>query len=389
MATDNVIEAPADTRSAIAERFNLAPDGTKFKSRFIEPGLVSYRDTPGGGLELLRKETIDRCLATAIGNPLTIGHVYVTPENRLDVENGVVTGVSYNVEDGWYYCEGTVDTDQARSAIRGGQAPSCAYAVMSFGPGGTYHGIKFDREITDIVFQHLAIVEKPRYEGAIFRLNSITNQGKIMFKFLKKLVTRKNDADGKVTEAVETHASEVSGETTVEIDGQTVRLNDLASVWKTQKGQVFNAGAEDEFEIDGTAVRFHELVSAYRKHRCHEAEMAKKAEAEAAKTMKETPAQEKQEPPMQEKQETPAEEKREHEGAMKQNAAAAPAEAPTAAPAAAPVEATPAKSQEHFNQLHFARENSIIEIPKGEVNSGSITDRVKAGQARYGSASAK
>jgi hypothetical protein len=387
MATDNVIEAPADTRSAIAERFNLAPDGTKFKSRFIEPGLVSYRDTPGGGLELLRKETIDRCLATAIGNPLTIGHVYVNPENRLDVENGVVTGVSYNVEDGWYYCEGTVDTDQARSAIRGGQAPSCAYAVMSFGPGGTYHGIKFDREITDIVFQHLAIVEKPRYEGAIFRLNSITNQGKIMFKFLKKLVTRKNDADGKVTEAVETHASEVSGETTVEIDGQTVRLNDLASVWKTQKGQVFNAGAEDEFEIDGTAVRFHELVSAYRKHRCHE--------AEAAKALKETPAQEKQEPPMQEKQETPAEEKREHEaqatataGMVESKQNAAPA-APAVAPATAPIEAAPAKSQEHFNQLHFARENSVIEIPKGEVNSGSITDRVKAGQARYGSASAK
>jgi hypothetical protein len=387
MASDTVIEA-TETRSAVAERFNLAADGTKFKSRFIEPGLVSYRDTPGGGLELLRKETIDRCLASAIGNPLTIGHVRVTAENMAEVAKGYVTGVSYNVEDGWYYCDGTVDDGEARAKIRGGQSPSCAYAVMSFGPGGTYHGIKFDREITDIVFQHLAIVEKPRYEGAIFRLNAITNPSKNMFKFLKKLVTRKNGADGKEVEAVETHASEVSGETTVEIDGVSVRLNDLASVWKTQKGQVFNAGADDEFEIDGTAVRFHALVDAYRKSRCHEAEMAKKAEAEAAKTMKETPAQEKQEPPMAEKQETPAEEKKEHqnEGAKKEE----PAMKENTAPAAVETPATaPAKSQEHFNQLHFARENSVIEFPKSEVNSGSITDRVKAGQARYGSATAK
>jgi len=390
MATDNVIEAPADTRSAIAERFNLAPDGTKFKSRFIEPGLVSYKDTPGGGLELLKKETIDRCLTTAIGNPLTIGHVRVTPENLSEVSKGFVTNVSYNAEDGWYYCDGTIDDGEARARIRGGESPSCAYAVMSFGPGGTYHGIKFDREITDIVFQHLAIVEKPRYEGAIFRLNAITNPSKNMFKFLKKLVTRKNGADGKEIEATETHASEVSGETTVEIDGVSVRLNDLASVWKTQKGQVFNAGADDEFEIDGTAVRFHALVDAYRKARCNEAEMAKKAEAEAAKTMKETPAQEKQESPMAEKQETPAEEKKEHENeASKKHEAEAAKMHENAAPAAVSAPAAPAKSQEHFNQLHFARENSVIEYPKSEVNSGSITDRVKAGQARYGSATAK
>ena len=372
-----VIEAPEQTRSAVAERFNLAPDGTKFKSRFIEPGLVSYRDTPGGGLELLRKETIDRCVSTAIGNPLTVGHVRVTAENRLDVENGVVMSVSYNVEDGWYYCEGTVETDQARRLIKEGQSPSCAYAVLSFGPGGTYHGIKFDREITDIVFQHLAIVEKPRYEGATFRLNAILNPSKTMFKFLKKLVTRSNGADGKVTEAVETHASEVSGDTVVEIDGQSVRLNDLASVWKTQKGQVFNAGADDEFEIDGSAVRFHALVDAYRKARCNEAEaaakkaeaeaeMAKKAEAEAGMAAKKH------------ENEAEAAKKSEAEAEMKQNAAPAPA---------APV--VPAKSVEHFNQLQSARENSYFEVSKTEQNSGSITDRVKAGQSRYGSAAAK
>ena len=368
------------TRQNMAERFNLAPDGTKFKSRFIEPGLVSYRDTPGGGLELLRKETIDRCIVSAIGNPLTLGHVHVGAENRMEVEQGIVLDVSYNIEDGWYYCEGTVDTDAARTAIRDGKSPSCAYAVLEFGPGGTYHGIKFDREIMDISFQHLAIVEKPRYEGAIFRLNAIvSNQGKNMFKFLKKLVTRKNEADGKITETAETQVSEVSGDTTIDIDGNTVRLNDLATVWKTQKGLVFNATDDDEFEIDGSAVRFHDLAAAYRKHRCNESEAAKKAEAEAEASKKhenEAEASKKHEAEEAKKRENEAEEakKRENEAAAEK---AKKEEEDKKRENSAP---------NHFQTLHFARENSISEINRAEINSGSIIDRVKAGQLRYGSA---
>jgi hypothetical protein len=77
--------------------------------------------------------------------------------NFATVENGVVTGVDYNAEDGWYYANGTADTDQAVSKIRQGQRPSCAYAVRAFGPGGVYHGIKYDREIMDIEFQHLEL----------------------------------------------------------------------------------------------------------------------------------------------------------------------------------------------------------------------------------------
>ena len=363
--------APETIReSSVVHRFNLAPGTKKFRCKFIEPGLVSYRDVPGGGLELLRKETIDAALQTALDNPLTIGHVQVTPENRIDVENGVVTGVDYNAEDGWYYANGTAETDQAISKIQQGQRPSCAYAVRAFGPGGVYHGIKYDREIMDIEFQHLAIVERPRYEGADFRLNSLTNPMKL-FKFIKNLLVRENGIESSKTEV-----SEMSGNTVVEIDGVPVRLNDLAAVWEAQKGQIFQGSMDDMIEIDGQCVKMNELVANYKKNRCNSSD-------EKKETMKE-------------EKKNAAPEKKDD---VKENAAPAAAPAVVKENAAAPVapvevvkeNAAPAPAVEeglkHFQSLHNARENAAaLMVEEPSLGAGSLPDRVKNGQNKYGSA---
>ena len=356
--------------SSVVHRFNLAPGTKKFRCKFIEPGLVSYRDVPGGGLELLRKETIDAALQTALDNPLTIGHVQVTPENRIDVENGVVTGVDYNAEDGWYYANGTAETDQAISKIQQGQRPSCAYAVRAFGPGGVYHGIKYDREIMDIEFQHLAIVERPRYEGADFRLNSLTNPMKL-FKFIKNLLVRENGIESSKTEV-----SEMSGNTVVEIDGVPVRLNDLAAVWEAQKGQIFQGSMDDMIEIDGQCVKMNELVETYKKNRSNSSHDKK----EMMKDEKENAAPEKKDD-------------------VKENAAPAAAPVVVKENAAAPVApvavikenaaSAPAVEEglKHFQTLHNARENAAaLMVEEPSLGAGSLPDRVKNGQNKYGSA---
>jgi hypothetical protein len=59
-------------------RENAVLNGRKFTSRFIEPGLISYRDC-GEGVELLRKDTIGAALGSMIGNALIIDHEVVTP----------------------------------------------------------------------------------------------------------------------------------------------------------------------------------------------------------------------------------------------------------------------------------------------------------------------
>ena len=250
------------------ERFNFAPDSRSFDCKFIEPGIISYRDQ-GGGIELLKKETIDRCMDSVIGNPLTIGHVMVTAENRMDVEHGIIQSWYFNSADGWYYVKGVVDTPRAKALIPV-KRPSCGYGVVSFGPGGTYHGIRYDQEITNIKFNHLAIVDKPRYEDATFRLNTIVSNPDNMnvFKFLKKIVTRENGADGKPVDSTKEESTEIPASTEVEIDGKMVRLNDLADVWmkQTAAAAVSRANGDDEVEIDGKRVKMNELVDCYKKN---------------------------------------------------------------------------------------------------------------------------
>lgn len=256
-----------------ADRFNIAPTSKKFDCKFLEPGFVSYRDV-GGKLELLKKETIERAMDSAVGIPVTIGHTMVTRENRAELENGIVTGWYFNSEDGWYHVTGTIETENALSLIRAGHRPSCGFSVQDLGPGGRDHGIRFDQEIADLLFNHLAIVERPRYAGADFRLNSITsailpNMDNKIVKFLKRLVTRENAAaDGTPgKEVITTQAHDISGNTEVEIDGMKVRLNELFDTYLQETASAFTATPEDSLEISGKAVTMGELATAWRAHK--------------------------------------------------------------------------------------------------------------------------
>jgi hypothetical protein len=330
-------------RARDLERFNFAPDARSFDCKFIEPGIISYRDQ-GGGIELLRKETIDRCIQSSVGNPLTVGHIMVDAENRLNVEEGIVQEWYYDVDDGWYHVRGVAETDKAKTLMKV-KRPSCGYRVTSFGPGGVYHGIRYDAEITGIEFNHLAIVDKPRYEGATFRLNTIVSNPENMnlIKLFKKLVTRENGADGKPVESTKVESTEVPATTEVEIDGKMVRLNELADVWMKQTADAVRANGDDEVEIDGKRVKMNELVECYRKN-------AARVNAAAAPVVAE-----------------PA--------AKTESGKTEPAASAAAAAAVDPGKAS-------FFTLHSARENSAP-VVTGSTDSGSLRDRVARGAKRY------
>lgn len=258
------------------DRFNIASDAKSFDCKFIEPGLVNYKDQ-GGGIELLRKETLDRCMASAVGNPLTVGHVMVNAENRMALEEGIVHEYYFNPENGWYHVKGTADTPRAKSLLPL-KKPSCGYRVTSFGPGGVYHGIRYDKEITGIEFNHLAIVDKPRYEDAVFRFNQASMN---LFKFLRNLVTRENGADGQPgQEVTKTETIELSGDTQVTLPtGEQIRLNDLGKKWMEQTKAAVETPQDGNTMVDcGDCgkVKLNELIESYRKNKMDEAEKEKK-----------------------------------------------------------------------------------------------------------------
>lgn len=266
---------PTD-RFTRSERLNIAPSGKRFSCNFIEPGIINYADA-GGGIELLRKETIDEALNTAIGNPLTVGHISTKLSDFAGREHGRTDRVHYNADSGWYICEGSVSTDEARERIKRGERPSCGYSVLEFGPGGIYHNIPYEAEIKRIKFHHLAIVDNPRYEGADIRLNSKPTPA--MFKIFKNIFSK--DAAGKDQTTVE--ETTLPGETMIEVDGKQVRLNELtaakiaadaAAKKKADAEAAARANAihgDDDVEIDGKKVKVNELVKCYQTYgKCNE-----------------------------------------------------------------------------------------------------------------------
>ena len=142
--------------------------GKHFKSRFIQPGLAGY---PGQfGNALIKKENLDRFVHTLRNKPVTINHRDKITE---DDKKGEVFNVWFNPEDGWYWCDGIITDDEAINLINSGWSVSCAYDfTKADNSGGTENNIPYDIEFLDGEFNHLALVDNPRYEGANIVFNS-------------------------------------------------------------------------------------------------------------------------------------------------------------------------------------------------------------------------
>lgn len=211
-------------RVVLGERINVLATGKRFRSSFIEPGLISYRDV-GGDVELLKAETIREALNSMIDSPLTIKHPK-RPWSPAQVANGYIDAVGRDNETGWFWATGSVETDAVRERINAGDRVSCGFDVLEADETpGTWHAVPYRRELTKIRFHHLAIVDRPRIEDADIRLNAKSTDTP-MFKFLSKLTRKK--ADGSGDEVVE-NPVELPADATVTIDGKQVRLNELAA----------------------------------------------------------------------------------------------------------------------------------------------------------------
>lgn len=176
-----------------------------YRCKFLTAGLVSYEDS-GAGIARLDKETIDAMLESFIGKPVCINHHDITPENYTALREeglivGNVIGAEFNPLDGWFYADFIVDTDTGIKCIdEEGYSVSCAYNVLDAAEGGTYQDIKYDGQIIEGSFTHLALVQEPRYEeskimkqspmmllnGKVKAYQSVNREDKDMFKIFKK-----------------------------------------------------------------------------------------------------------------------------------------------------------------------------------------------------------
>lgn len=325
-------------------RFNYAPTEKVAKVRFLTPGLVSYSEMPNGGIELLRKETIDEALETVVDVPLTINHVTLEQSQDPDVAHGRCGQAYFNAEDGWYWCPTTVETNVAQQRLNAGDRPSCAYEVLEFGPGGVYQNIPYKREIKKIRFNHMAIVQRPRYGDAEFYINALLSTPMNFMKLIRKLTATQ---DGKSVETTQT--LDLSSDSTVKIDGEDVRINTLAETYMKMTKFAVTAGQDDEIMIGEQPVKMNALIETYRAARKNDAEAKKKAEEDAKK-----------------------------EAEARENALKAEAEAKAKKDAE---EAARKNGLNHFDTLKGAASNGVPVVTTG--SDESLAAKLARGKARY------
>lgn len=145
-------------------------EGRPFKSRFLQAGLVKY----DFGVCLLKKETIDKFVNTFVECPVIINH---KDDIASDDVVGTIQKIWFSSDDGWFWCSGVITNDTAIELIEKGYNVSCQYRITEYADndeGKLHNANPYDKEILDGVFEHLAIVENPRYEDAFIAVNGGT-----------------------------------------------------------------------------------------------------------------------------------------------------------------------------------------------------------------------
>lgn len=170
--------------------------GRPFKSRFLQAGLVKY----DFGVCLLQKETIDKFIDTFKGCPVVINHKdNITESDKV----GVVNNIWFSDKDGWYWCDGVLTDDKAVKLVESGYNVSCQYAITDYSNNTEkklHNGNPYDKEILNGLFEHLAIVDNPRYEGAYIAVNAYVAQNAICRNEFKEN-EHPRDKGGKFTES--------------------------------------------------------------------------------------------------------------------------------------------------------------------------------------------
>ncbi len=266
---------------------NAVITGKRFKARLIEAGVVSYADRRQG-VALVRKATIDRCINSFIGTPLTMKHKDIDASNkdRECSENGIVERVYFDPEDGGYWAEGAVNGENARQRIaRVGKVSSGYIPTAISYQAGKYNCVPYDYEITAFTGEHVAIEEKPRYTVSPIILNSQNQPTPTnMFKWFRKDNKPNAEADAAAAKlakeqadaAAETArlnaeaatAEDISGDTEIMVGEEKVKLSDLTAGYSAHKANSFATEGQlpegASLDVDGVQVPVADLIAAHK-----------------------------------------------------------------------------------------------------------------------------
>lgn len=140
----------------------------RYFARHIKEGVVHYLEKGQDNIYLVTNEALKKMNKSFEGKPVYVRHVdKVDVDNLREKADGYVVKSFYNEFDGAWWAEIIVVSDEGHEAVEKGWAVSNAYLPTELGVGGSYHDISYQKEVKNGVYDHLALVDNPRYEEAV------------------------------------------------------------------------------------------------------------------------------------------------------------------------------------------------------------------------------
>jgi len=134
------------------------------------PGVAEYREGDKEPYRVFINEaTAKKMDPTFTGKPVYVRHVdEVDLRNLQNEADGFVVRSFFNKADGKHWVEFIVVSDKGHAAIaKGWKLSNCYTPKGGLASGGQHNGVDFKNEIMDGEYEHLAIVDNPRYEESV------------------------------------------------------------------------------------------------------------------------------------------------------------------------------------------------------------------------------
>ena len=145
--------------------------GKIFHGMHFYPGVAEYNPPKEKAYRVFVNEnTIRQMSPTFAGKPIFVEHVDDVEENvdelRKEADGWVIESF-FNEADGKHWAKFIIVSQKGEEAIRRGYRLSNAYFPKKLAGGGLWNGVSYQKEVTEAEYEHLAIVNNPRYEESV------------------------------------------------------------------------------------------------------------------------------------------------------------------------------------------------------------------------------
>ena len=153
--------------------------GKVFYGLHFSDGIAS---SDGGDVCFVSTKTCKEMDKTFGGKPVFVGHpTENVSQNMFDTADGYVTDSFFNQFDGKHWAKFILTKKEAIDKVSSGDwGLSNAYFVSARGAGGIHQGIEYNYEVTEGVYEHLAIVplHESRYNSKILTEEEFNKENK-------------------------------------------------------------------------------------------------------------------------------------------------------------------------------------------------------------------